>query len=202
MSPEELKILMEKDIVRQVSSDIVGNYVVYAHRGGFFLNSYGHQYAQRRQPSKRSCIKYGQLNTYIYIYVGRRNYSCSQLMLATFVRKLKKEEYADHINGDTTDNRIENLRIVDRPTNDRDGGFLRKLRYKGIDPTMFSTPFLLRYFERMAEFKRTHTATEYKNLSRDELLSMLVSPEFVVQDLDRQYEEELSNPIQFHLHND
>lgn len=193
MSPEELKILMEKDIVRQVSSGIVGNYVVYAHRGGFFLNSYGHQYAQRRQPSKRSCIKYGQLNTYIYIYVGRKNYSCSQLMLATFVRKLKKGEYADHINGDTTDNRIENLRIVDRPTNDRDGGFLRKLRYKGIDPTMFSTPFLLRYFERMAEFKATKSHYQYVRLTKKQLLEMVVGPEFKVEDPEKIMEYEMTH---------
>ena len=86
----------------------------------------------------------------------------------------------DHINGITTDNRFENLRCVSGAVNSRDGAFLNKLRSKGIRPEYFSKPFLLRFFSRMVEFKRTHTDADYRNLSHDELLTMLVSPEFVV----------------------
>ena len=80
----------------------------------------------------------------------------------------------DHINGCTTDNHIRNLRCIDRKTNIRDGGFLTKLRNKGIDPTAYKRGFLLRYFERMAVFKANHSAWQYQRLSREQLLDILL----------------------------
>jgi len=79
----------------------------------------------------------------------------------------------DHINGCTTDNHIRNLRCIDNYTNNRDGGFLRKLRNKGIDPTAYKRGFLLRYFSRMAVFKATHSERQYRRLSREQLLEIL-----------------------------
>ena len=79
----------------------------------------------------------------------------------------------DHINGCTTDNRIQNLRCIDLKTNMRDGGFLRKLRNKGIDPTTVDKSYLLRYFARMAKIKETLMAWQYKNLDREELYLVL-----------------------------
>ena len=40
----------------------------------------------------------------------------------------------DHIDGCTTNNDIRNLRCISLAINSRDGGFLRKLRNKGINP--------------------------------------------------------------------
>jgi len=80
----------------------------------------------------------------------------------------------DHINGCTTDNHIRNLRCIDIATNRRDGGFLTKLRNKGIDPTAYKRCILLRYFKRMAEFKASHSERQYERLSREQLLEILL----------------------------
>ena len=83
----------------------------------------------------------------------------------------------DHINGCTTCNHISNLRCIDITTNQRDGGFLTKLRNKGIDPTAYKKCYLLRYFERMAVIKEILSERQYCSLSREQLLEILVSTE-------------------------
>ena len=91
----------------------------------------------------------------------------------------------DHINGNRQDSRLSNIRLVPIWLNHRDGGFIKKLRNQRLDPTYYSTPFLLRFFERMADFKATHSRYVYVNLDRTALLKLLVSPEYTVgQPLD------------------
>ena len=82
----------------------------------------------------------------------------------------------DHINGCTTDNRLGNLRCISNAENNRDGGFLRKLRHKGIDPVKIQRPYLLRYFDRMAEVKATISRWRYTHLTRSDLLTILYAP--------------------------
>lgn len=84
----------------------------------------------------------------------------------------------DHIDGITTNNHYDNLRVLSNAENRRDGGFLAKLRNKGIRPEYYAKPYLLRYFRRMAEFKTTHTQNAYDNLTRTQLLEILVSDEY------------------------
>ena len=79
----------------------------------------------------------------------------------------------DHINGCTTDNRISNLRCISNALNNRDGGFLRKLRNKGFDPTDIQRNYLLRYYARMAKIKEALTAGQYKKLDHEELYLVL-----------------------------
>jgi len=101
---------------------------------------------------------------------------------------------ADHIDGNNRNFSIDNLRLLPTWMNHRDGGFIKKLRHKKIDPTMFSRPFLLRFFKRMALFKSTNPDYQYTNLSHDALLRLLVEPEFKVEDPSKIMEYELTHP--------
>ena len=82
----------------------------------------------------------------------------------------------DHINGCTTDNCIENLRCISNALNNRDGGFLTKLRNKGINPVAIQRSYLLRYFARMAKIKEAISLNKYRHLTFDQLRSILYLP--------------------------
>lgn len=88
-------------------------------------------------------------------------------------RTIPKGMTLDHINGCTADNRISNLRCISNALNNRDGGFLRKLRNKGIDPTSIQRNYLLRYYARMAKIKEALTERQYKKLDRVDLVTVL-----------------------------
>ena len=79
----------------------------------------------------------------------------------------------DHINGCTADNRISNLRCISNALNNRDGGFLRKLRNKGFTPMDIQKSYLLRYYARMAKIKEALTRYQYKKLDHEELYLVL-----------------------------
>ena len=82
----------------------------------------------------------------------------------------------DHINGCTTDNCIENLRCITGALNVRDGGFLRKLRHKGINPVAIQRSYLLRFFDRMAVIKPALSPWKYRHLTFDILRAILYLP--------------------------
>ena len=103
----------------------------------------------------------------------------ARLKYLTFKGDIPKGCTIDHIDGNTLNNSIRNLRAVPNAINYRDGGFLRKLRHKGIRPEDFSG-VLLDYFERMAEYKATHTRRQYYCLTRDDLMRLLVGPQFTI----------------------
>ena len=86
----------------------------------------------------------------------------------------------DHIDGCTTNNYIGNLRCIDRKTNSRDGGFLRKLRNKGFNTSRIERAILLRYFDRMAKIKASITKYRYRHLTRDQLHHILYDPDFSI----------------------
>lgn len=103
-----------------------------------------------------------------------RHISSARAVYSAWEAPIPPKMTIDHINGNTLCNRIENLRCVSSAINIRDGGFLQKLRNKGINPTYFARPLILRFYDRMAEFKATHTRSAYERLTREELLQMLV----------------------------
>ena len=84
----------------------------------------------------------------------------------------------DHIDGCTTNNFIGNLRCISNAINNRDGGFLRKLRNKGITPATIQRPYLLRYFDRMAHIKANISSRRYYHLDRADLTHILYDANF------------------------
>ena len=98
----------------------------------------------------------------------------------------------DHINGVTTDNDFRNLRCVSNEINNRDGGFLTKLRNKGIKPADVRRSYLLRYFDRMAHIKANISSHRYYHLDRADLMTILFYDIPVVYDhFKREYNIEL-----------
>ena len=96
---------------------------------------------------------------------------------AVYIAWHKKEIPAgmtiDHIDGCTTNNFIRNLRCISLAINSRDGGFLRKLRNKGLNPSTIQIPYLLRYFDRMAILKAHVSGYRYNHLTRGDLYILL-----------------------------
>lgn len=88
----------------------------------------------------------------------------------------------DHINGCTCDNALANLRCIDRATNCRDGGFLQKLRNKGLRPEHIQRHYLLRYFHRMARIKEALSRRQYRKLTADDLKAVLYAALYVLSD--------------------
>lgn len=181
---------------RQVPPDVTRGKTLYAHPDGHFLNRHGMRIAHSYTPNRKSQVS-RKNKPYPYLpHYGRKD--CHYIMACTFlhVPDRAKGEQIDHINGDALNYSTSNLRIIDASINARDGGFLRKLRNKGINPRMYAQAVLLQYFERMAEYKRTHSDWEYRKLARKELLQLLVGPKFRVCDPGEIMEYEMTHHVE------
>ena len=110
------------------------------------------------------------------------NMLLARLKYLTFKGEIKEGETIDHIDGNTFNNDIRNLRAIDKAINHRDGGFLRKLRNHGIDVAMYHPTFIIEGYERMAEWKKSHSEYRYENLDKNDLLRIFVGPTFSVID--------------------
>ncbi len=142
------------------------------------LGKYGQKLSMRLIPYK----KYGpNLNQYLALDNPHGSMYLARLKYLTFVGPIPKGYTIDHIDGNTLNNDIRNLRAVPPAINYRDGGFMRKLRNKGIIVAMFPG-IILEGYERMAEWKASHTERQYKRLTREELLRIFVGPTFSVVD--------------------
>ena len=111
----------------------------------------------------------------------------SHAVYSAWVGPIPERMTIDHINGVTTDNRFENLRCVSLEVNMRDGGFLRKLRNKGINPAAIDRAILLRYYSRMAELKPVITSYRYEHLSYQDLRYILYHEYFFVDQFVKRY---------------
>ena len=87
----------------------------------------------------------------------------------------------DHIDGCTTNNYIGNLRCVSGEINSRDGGFLRMLRNRKINPARIERTYLLRYFDRMAIIKPALSPWKYRNLLHIDLQKIIYLPDEELQ---------------------
>ena len=144
------------------------------------LNQFGQQLSLQIVPFE----KFRKTTTrYLKFNRGHGHKYLAYVKYVTFVGPVPPGFQIDHIDGDTMNNSINNLRAVPAAINYRDAGFLRKLRNKGIKPTEFRG-CLLAYYVRMAEFKSTHTRWQYDRLTRDDLMRLLLGPTFTIVDPD------------------
>lgn len=178
----------------KVPPEEIGGKVLYEHPNGYFVNPFGQRLTHDYKPCRAS-LKGRQA------YPKMRNYGnrdCHYITACTFlhVPDRAKGEVVDHINGNVLDYSRDNIRIVDRQINDRDGGYIRKLRNKGIDPSWYATKFLLRFFERMTEFKASHSTYRYQKLTKTDMLKMLVEPEYTVGDPGERMEYEMTHHME------
>lgn len=105
----------------------------------------------------------------------------ARLKYLTFKGEIPAGYTIDHIDGNSLNNDIRNLRAIPDAINRRDGGFLRKLRNHKIKVCKFPG-IIVAGFERMAEWKATHKKWQYEKLTRKELLQIFVGPTFTVMD--------------------
>ena len=162
---------------KQANPDYTNGYTIWLHpETNDVLNQYGQKAPLVMVPyekyHKTSAVYLKLTGTYGGMYLARLKY-------LTFKGEIKPDEEVDHIDGNTLNNNIDNLRSIHKSINYRDAGFMRKLRNKGIRPELFSGA-LLGYYERMAVFKETHTQWQYDCLTREDLMRLLVGPRFTI----------------------
>lgn len=142
------------------------------------LNQYGYKVKLQIEPKekrRRNTTRYLKLSrSYGDMYLAR-------LKCITFSGDIPAGYNVDHIDGNTFNNDVHNLRVIPRAINYRDAGFMRKLRNKGINVAKFPG-IILEGYERMAEWKATHTKSKYKKLTREDLLRIFAGPTFTVVD--------------------
>ena len=142
------------------------------------LNQYGYKLKLKVLPYekyKSNTTRYLALSySYGDMYLARLKY-------LTFKGEIPAGFTIDHIDGNTLNNDIRNLRAIPQAINFRDGGFLRKLRNNKIKIDKFPG-MILEGFERMAEWKATHKKWQYEKLKGEELLRIFVGPTFTVMD--------------------
>ena len=133
---------------------------------------------------------------YLRLPKSSGNMYLARLKYLTFKGEIPAGYTIDHIDGNPLNNDIHNLRAIPDSINRRDGGFLRKLRNKGIIVAHYPG-IIIEGFERMAEWKNSHTPWQYDCLTRDELLRIFVGPTFIVADPNALMDLDISRHCEF-----
>ena len=141
------------------------------------LNQYGQKRALILVPNEKF-----KKNTTRYLKLPKSigSICLARLKCITFSGDIPAGFTVDHIDGNPLNNDVRNLRVVPRAINDRDGGFLRKLRNQGIIVAMYHTDIILMGYERMAKWKAVHKRWQYGSLTRTELLQIFLGDDFIV----------------------
>ncbi len=151
------------------------------------LSAYGTKLAFNRAGRNREYLKFtGSYGKKLLATVKYR----------TFIGDIPKGCVIDHIDGNTMNNDIRNLRAIPDAINHRDGGFMRKLRNNGFIVAMFPGIILAGY-KRMAEWKAEHTEWQYRQLKGKELLQVYVGPHFRIEDIDTIMSREMNQHCEF-----
>ena len=114
---------------------------------------------------------------------------CGNMLLArlkylTFKGEIPEGYTIDHIDGNTMNNDISNLRAITEAINHRDAGFMRKMRNNGYSVAVHPTLVILAGYENMARWKEEHTETQYRCLRGKDLLRVFFGPKFTVLNVD------------------
>ena len=172
---------------KQADPAHTNGYTIWLHpKTNDVLNQYGQKLKLNVVPYK----KYRANTTrYLKIPCGYGAKYLARLKYLTFIGPIKEGETIDHIDGNTFNNSITNLRAIPEAINHRDGGFMRKLRNNGFNVALFPGIILAGY-DRMAKWKASHTEWQYYKLSGDELLQVFLGPLYAVNssalDIDRE----------------
>lgn len=140
------------------------------------LTKYGYKIKLNLLPREKHLKTIAQ---YLALPGWAGNMLLARLKCITFSGDIPAGYTVDHIDGNTLNNDVRNLRVVTRAINRRDGGFMRKLRNQGINVAMY-TGIIIEGYERMAKWKALHTVRQYKNLTRADLLQIFLGPDFRV----------------------
>lgn len=151
--------------------------VVWLHpRTNDALGAYGQKLNMRLLPYEKylpNSTKYLVLdNRHGHMYLARLKY-------LTFIGPIPEGFVIDHIDGNSLNNDIRNLRAIPDAINRRDGGFMRKLRRNGIRVEMYPG-IILEGYERMARWKESHSYYQYRNLKGVLLLQVFLGPKYKV----------------------
>ncbi len=154
-----------------------GGKIVWLHpENNDVLSAYGTKLTLTKVPYE----KYHKNATqYLKMPRGYGDMYLARLKYLTFVGPIPKGCVIDHIDGNSLNNSPRNLRAIPRPINDRDGGFLRKLRNHGINVADYEISFILEGYERLALWKAGHSHNKYSLLERDALLRIFLGKEDV-----------------------
>ena len=133
--------------------------------------------------TKLAFYRAGRNKAYLKFSCTYGNKLLAEVKYRTFIGDIPKGYQIDHIDGNTFNNSIRNLRAVPPSINRRDGGFMRKLRHNGFIVAMFPGIILAGY-KRMAEWRAEHSLYAYRHLKGKELLQVFVGPHFRIEDIE------------------
>lgn len=164
---------------KKANPDLTGGKVIWLHpETNDVLNQYGQKLSLQVVPYEKfraNTTRYLKLRPQVGdMYLARLKY-------LTFKGEIKPGEEIDHIDGNPLNNNISNLRAVPSAINRRDGGFMRKLRNNKIYVAMYPG-IILEGYERMAQYKKTHTEYQYQCLKGDDLKKVFLGDKFVIVD--------------------
>lgn len=166
---------------KQADTCHTNDQIVWLHpRTNDVLSKYGTKLKLRVKPHKKHKRN---ATRYLELTCGYGNMMLARLKYLTFIGDIPEGYTIDHIDGDTLNNDIRNLRAVPDAINRRDGGFQRKLRNNGIIIAMYPG-IILEGFERMAKWKASHTEWQYRKLKGDALKQVFLGPHFKIVEPD------------------
>ena len=158
------------------------------------LSKFGTKIALTEVPDERH-----KKNTTRYLKMPGNygNMYLARLKYLTFIGPIPEGCVIDHIDGNTFNNATDNLRAVPRTINDRDGGFMRKMRNNGYPVHMFCKVAILAGYKRMAKWKVSHTKWQYDQLNGKALLQVFIGPNYKVEDPDTIMDRDFTHHREF-----